>query len=52
MAPTGSSPKSTCRLAVPKSAIEMINNALGTYKDFQGDIEYIDTYPKTPPSAK
>ena len=37
---------------VPKSAIEMINNALGTYKDFQGDIEYIDTYPKTPPSAK
>ena len=37
---------------VPKSALELINNALGTYKDFSGDIEYLDTYPKTPPSAK
>ncbi len=37
---------------VPKSALELINNALGTYKDYSGDIEYLDTYPKTPPSAK
>ncbi|MDB4942706.1 MAG: Type pilus biosis protein PilQ [Labilithrix sp.] len=37
---------------VPKSALEMINNAMGTYKDFTGEIEYIDTYSKTPPSAK
>ncbi len=37
---------------VPKSALELINNALGTYKEYSGDIEYLDTYPKTPPSAK
>ena len=37
---------------VPKSAIELINNALLTYKEFSGEIEYLDTYPKTPPSAK
>ena len=37
---------------VPKSALEMINNALGTYKEYQGDVEYLDTYSKTPPSAK
>ena len=37
---------------VPKSALELINNAMGTYREFTGEIEYIDTYPKTPPSAK
>jgi pilus assembly protein CpaC len=37
---------------VPKSALELINNAMGTYKEYSGDIEYLDTYPKTPPSAK
>jgi len=37
---------------VPKSALELINNALGTYKEYSGDIEYVETYPKTPPSAK
>jgi len=37
---------------VPKSAIELINNALTTYKEYSGEIEYVDTYPKTPPSAK
>ncbi|MBX3189249.1 MAG: pilus assembly protein N-terminal domain-containing protein [Labilithrix sp.] len=37
---------------VPKSAIELINNALTTYKEFSGEMEYLDTYPKTPPSAK
>ena len=37
---------------VPKSALELINNAMGTYREFAGEIEYLDTYPKTPPSAK
>jgi pilus assembly protein CpaC len=37
---------------VPKSALELINNAMGTYRDYAGEIEYLDTYPKTPPSAK
>jgi pilus assembly protein CpaC len=37
---------------VPKSSIELINNAMTTYKEFGGDIEYVDTFPKTPPSAK
>ena len=37
---------------VPKSALELINNAMTTYKEFSGDIEYVDTYSKTPPNAK
>jgi pilus assembly protein CpaC len=37
---------------VPKSALELINNAMGTYRDYAGDIDSLDTYPKTPPSAK
>lgn len=37
---------------VPKSALELINNAMGTYRDYSGEIEYVETYPKTPPSAK
>jgi pilus assembly protein CpaC len=37
---------------VPKSALELINNAMGTYRDYSGEIDYLDTYPKTPPSAK
>ena len=37
---------------VPKSALELINHAMGTYREYSGDIEYVDTYPKTPPSAK
>ncbi len=37
---------------VPKSALELINNALTTYKDYSGEIEYVETYPKTPPNAK
>ncbi len=37
---------------VPKSAIELINNAMGTYREYAGEIEYLDTFPKTPPSAK
>jgi pilus assembly protein CpaC len=38
--------------SVPKSALELINNAMTTYKEFSGDIEYVETYPKTPPNAK
>ncbi len=37
---------------VPKSALELINNAMATYKEYTGEIEYVDTYPKQPPSAK
>lgn len=37
---------------VPKSALELINNTLSVYRDFSGEIEYVDTYPKSPPSAK
>ncbi len=37
---------------VPKSALELINNAMTTYKEYSGDIEYVDAYPKTPPNAK
>lgn len=37
---------------VPKSAIELINNAMNTYREYSGEIEYVETYPKTPPSAK
>jgi len=38
--------------SVPKSALEMINNAMSTYKEYSGDIEQVDVYPKTPPNAK
>jgi pilus assembly protein CpaC len=37
---------------VPKSAVEMINNTMTTYKEYSGDLDYVDTYPKTPPNAK
>jgi len=37
---------------VPKSALELINNAMTTYKEYSGEIEYVDAYPKTPPNAK
>ena len=37
---------------VPKSAIDLINNALATYKEYSGGIESINTFPSTPPSAK
>lgn len=37
---------------VPKSALDLINNAMTTYKEFSGDIEYVEAYPKTPPNAK
>ena len=37
---------------VPKSAVELINNAMATYKEYGGVIDDVDTFPKTPPSAK
>lgn len=37
---------------VPKSALELINNAMSTYKEYAGEIEYVDTFSKQPPSAK
>ena len=37
---------------VPKSALELINNAMATYKEYSGDLEYVDVYPKNPPNAK
>jgi len=37
---------------VPKSALELINNAMTTYKEYSGEIEYVEAYPKTPPNAK
>lgn len=37
---------------VPKSAVELINNTMSVYREYTGEIEYVDTYPKTPPSAK
>jgi pilus assembly protein CpaC len=37
---------------VPKSALELINNAMSTYKEYSGEIDSVDTYSKQPPSAK
>lgn len=37
---------------VPKSALELIQNALQTYRDYSGDLDKVDVFPKTPPSAK
>ncbi|HVJ94731.1 MAG TPA: pilus assembly protein N-terminal domain-containing protein [Labilithrix sp.] len=37
---------------VPKSALEMINHAMSTYKEFSGNMDRVDTYPKAPPNAK
>jgi len=37
---------------VPKSAVEVIKNALTAYEDYSGEIEKVDSYNKTPPSAK
>ncbi len=38
--------------SVPKSSLEIINNALNTFKDYSGDIDNVEVYPKAPPSAK
>ncbi len=38
--------------SVPKSSLEIINNALNSFKDYSGDIDNVEAFPKTPPSAK
>lgn len=37
---------------VPKSAVELINRTMSTYREYTGEIDNVDVYPKTPPSAK
>jgi pilus assembly protein CpaC len=37
---------------VPKSAVEVIKNALSQFKDFSGDINQVESFNKTPPSAR
>jgi pilus assembly protein CpaC len=37
---------------VPKSAVEVIKNALSQFKDYSGDIEQVESFNKTPPSAR
>jgi len=38
--------------SVPKSSLELIKSAVDQYKEYSGDIETVDTFPKAPPSAK
>lgn len=38
--------------SVPKSSLELIKNAMSTYKEFSGDIKAVDAYQAQPPSAK
>jgi pilus assembly protein CpaC len=38
--------------SVPKSTLELIKSAIDQYKEYSGDIESVDTFPKAPPSAK
>ena len=38
--------------SVPKSSLELIKTAMDQYREFSGDIETVDTFPKAPPSAK
>jgi pilus assembly protein CpaC len=37
---------------VPKSAIEVIKNALSQFKDYSGEIDQVDSFNKTPPAAR
>jgi pilus assembly protein CpaC len=37
---------------VPKSAVEVIKNALSQFKDYSGDVEQVESFNKTPPSAR
>lgn len=38
--------------SVPKSALDLIKNAMATYKEFSGDVDAVEAYPKSPPTAK
>ena len=37
---------------VPKSALELMKNALSVFDDYNGDIDDVQTFDRTPPSAK
>ena len=37
---------------VPKSSLELVKNALQVFDDFTGDIDDVQTFDRTPPSAK
>ncbi len=37
---------------VPKSAVEVIKNALSQFKDYSGDVDQVDSWNKTPPAAR
>ncbi|CAN5412272.1 N/A [soil metagenome] len=37
---------------VPKSALDLIKNATLQFKDYSGDIDSVNTFDRTPPSAK
>lgn len=37
---------------VPKSAVEVIKNALSQFKDYSGDVNQVESFNKTPPSAR
>jgi pilus assembly protein CpaC len=37
---------------VPKSAIEVIKNALAQFKDYSGQVDDVESWNKTPPSAR
>ncbi len=37
---------------VPKSAIEVIKNALSQFKDYSGQVDEVESWNKTPPSAR
>ena len=37
---------------VPKSAVEVIKNALSQFKDYSGDVNQVESFNKTPPAAR
>jgi pilus assembly protein CpaC len=37
---------------VPKSALEVIKNALAQFKDYSGQVDEVESFNKTPPSAR
>jgi pilus assembly protein CpaC len=37
---------------VPKSAVDVIKNALSQFKDYSGDVDQVESFNKTPPSAR
>ena len=37
---------------VPKSSLDLIKNATNQFKDYSGDIDSVNTFDRTPPSAK